>query len=128
MRRGLYGALVIEPRSAPPARVADIVVAVHTLDGTPLVNATDGVEQRAVAPGTPVRLRLINTDSAPLSARRRGTPFRVVAIDGTDLVGPTPLHGNVSRCSRPVAATTSRFTMPATPVKLAVEDTLRASR
>ena len=40
-----------------------------------------------------MRLRLINTDSAPHSFDIGGTPFRVVAIDGTDLVGPTPLTG-----------------------------------
>ena len=122
VRRGLYGAVVIEP-AVPPAGVTDVVVAVHTLEGTPLVNSVDGVEQRAVAPGTPVRLRLINTDSAPQSYDLGGTPFRVVAIDGTDLVGPTPLRNTTL-----VLAAGGRydlaFTMPATPVMLAVEDTL----
>ena len=95
VRRGLYGALVIEPatNAAPVSgRGADIAVAVHTLNGTPLVNSTDGVEKRAVAPGTPVRLRVINTDSTPQRYDIGGTPFKVVAIDGTDLVGPTPLR------------------------------------
>jgi FtsP/CotA-like multicopper oxidase with cupredoxin domain len=123
VRRGLYGALVIESRTAPRAGIGDIAVAVHTLDGTPLVNSTDGVERRAVPPGTPVRLRLINTDNAPIRLDVGGTPFRVVAIDGTDLVGPTPLTGRTM-----VLAAGGRydvaFTMPPTPVKLAVEDTL----
>ena len=73
VRRGLYGALVIEPATDaatrgtgptswwPPTRST----------ATPLVNATDGVERRAVAPGTPVRLRLINTDSTPHTLRHR---------------------------------------------------------
>ena len=126
VRRGLYGALVIEPatNAAPVSgRGADIVVAVHTLNGTPLVNSTDGVEKRAVAPGTPVRLRLINTDSTPQRYDIGGTPFEVVAIDGTDLVGPTPLSGRTL-----VLAAGGRydvaFTMPPTPVKLAVEGTI----
>lgn len=123
VRRGLFGALVIEPADAAAPEVADIVVAVHTLDGTPLVNATDGVARRAVAPGTPVRLRVINTDSAPQRYDIGGTSFRVVAIDGTDLVGPTTL----SRRTLVLAAGGRydvAFTMPQTPVKLAVEDTL----
>jgi FtsP/CotA-like multicopper oxidase with cupredoxin domain len=96
---------------------------VHPLDGTPLVNASDGVERHAVAPGSAVRLRLINTDSAPQRFDVGGTPFRVVAIDGTDLVGPTPLSGRTL-----VLAAGGRydvaFTMPNNPVKLAVEDTV----
>ena len=126
VRRGLYGALVIEPatNAAPVSgRGADIAVAVHTLNGTPLVNSTDGVEKRAVAPGTPVRLRLINTDSTPQRYDIGGTPFEVVAIDGTDLVGPTPLRGRTL-----VLAAGGRydvaFTMPPSPVKLAVEGTI----
>ena len=126
VRRGLYGALVIEPatNAAPVSgRGADIVVAVHTLNGTPLVNSTDGVEKRAVAPGTPVRLRVINTDSTPQRYDIGGTPFKVVAIDGTDLVGPTPLRGRTL-----VLAAGGRydiaFTMPPSPVKLAVEGTV----
>jgi len=126
VRRGLYGALVIEPatNAAPVSgRGADITVAVHTLNGTPLVNSTDGVEKRAVAPGTPVRLRVINTDSTPQRYDIGGTPFKVVAIDGTDLVGPTPLNGRTL-----VLAAGGRydvaFRMPPAPVKLAVEGTI----
>jgi FtsP/CotA-like multicopper oxidase with cupredoxin domain len=124
VRRGLYGALVIEPRNVPgTGAAADIVVAVHTLAGTPLVNANDGVERRAVQPGTSVRLRLINTDNAPQRFDLGGTPFRVVAIDGTDLVGPTPLEGRTLELAAGGRYDVA-FTMPPTPVKLAVEDTI----
>lgn len=123
VRRGLYGALVIEPRTGPPAGIGDIAVVVHTLDGTPLVNATDGVEQRAIPAGTAVRLRLINTDNAPLRFDVGGTPFRVVAIDGTDLVGPTPLRRRTLELAAGGRYDVA-FTMPGTPVKLSVEDTL----
>lgn len=123
VRRGLYGALVIESRSSKRAGAGDIAVAIHTLDGTPLVNATDGVERRAVPPGTAVRLRIINTDNTPIRFGVEGTSFRVVAIDGTDLVRPTPLSGRTM-----VLAAGGRydvsFTMPRTPVKLAVENTV----
>ena len=77
-------------------------------------NTTDGVEKHAVAPGTPVRLRLINTDSTPHRYDIGGTPFKVVAIDGTDLLGPTPLAGRTL-----VLAAGGRydvgFTMPRSP-------------
>ncbi|MCY7304518.1 MAG: multicopper oxidase family protein [Thermoleophilia bacterium] len=123
VRRGLYGPLVIEPPRAPQSGARDIVVAVHTLDGTPLVNDTDGVERHVVAPGAAVRLRVINTDNAPIRFGIGGTPFRVVAIDGTDLVGPTLLREKTM-----VLAAGGRydvsFTMPRTPVKLAVAGTL----
>jgi FtsP/CotA-like multicopper oxidase with cupredoxin domain len=122
VRRGLYGALVVQPKAYPSRPRGDFAVAVHTLEGTPLVNATPGVERHAVAPGTPVRLRLINTDDAPRRLDVGGTPFRVVAIDGTDLNGPTALAGRTL-----VLAAGGRydiaFPMPQTPVRLAVEGT-----
>lgn len=123
VRRGLYGALVIEPAKPPEGRTADIAVVVHTLNGTPLVNSTDGVEKRAVAPGTAVRLRIINTDSTPQRYDIGGTPFRVVAVDGTDLVGPTPLEGTTLELAAGGRYDVA-FRMPPAPVKLAVEDTL----
>lgn len=123
VRRGLYGALVIEPASQPDRVGTDLVVAVHTLDGTPLVNDTPGVERHAVAPGTPVRLRLINTDSTPHRLDLGGTPFRVVAIDGTDLVDPTPVVGRTLELAAGGRYDIA-FPMPRNPVKLAVEDAL----
>ena len=46
-----------------------------------------------MSPGTPVRLRLVNTDSfAAAASRSTGTPFRVLAIDGNDLNGPGALE------------------------------------
>ncbi len=123
VRRGLYGALVIESANAAAPELTDIVAAVHTLDGTPLMNATDGVERHAVRPGAAVRLRLINTDGAPQRLTLGGTPFRVVAIDGTDLVGPGLLTGRTLELAGGGRYDVA-FTMPSTPVKLAVEGTI----
>ena len=120
VQRGLYGALVIEPRA--PHHELDLPVVVHTLDGIPLVNRTDGVERWHVPAGTDVRLRLVNTDNAPRSFDIGGTAFRVLAIDGTDLNGPTPISGRTL-----VLAAGGRydvgFRMPLEPVRLAVGDT-----
>jgi len=122
VRRGLYGALVIEPLTPPAKQGLDLPVVVHTLEGIALVNKTDGVERWQVTPGTEVRMRLVNTDSGPHSFDVGGSPFRVLAIDGTDLHGPTPLSGRTL-----VLAAGGRydigFRMPEQPVRLAVEGT-----
>ncbi|MCM4076155.1 multicopper oxidase family protein [Paractinoplanes hotanensis] len=122
VRRGLYGVLVVRPgpsgtgcdlvapaaslrqgagpqapgdRQPGPSEAAasdraclDVTVPVHTLDGRLLPNPTTV----PAAAGTPVRLRLINTDSTTHRYAVSGAPFRVVAIDGVDLAGPTPLE------------------------------------
>jgi FtsP/CotA-like multicopper oxidase with cupredoxin domain len=81
--------------------------------------ASDTLERKAITPGTPVRLRLINTDSYPVTFSLTGAPFEVAAIDGTDLNAPTELTG-----TRLKLAAGGRyditFTMPATPVRLGV--------
>ncbi len=92
VRRGLFGVLVIEPSRETASSGLDLVVAVHTFDGVPTINGSDELERRKVEPGTPVRLRLVNTDSFGQQVTVTGSPFRVVAIDGTDLNGPTPIE------------------------------------
>jgi FtsP/CotA-like multicopper oxidase with cupredoxin domain len=90
VRRGLFGALVIEP-PATSTDGRDLVIAAHTFDGIPTLNGSDVPLRTAVPPGTRVRLRLVNTDGAAHDFAVSGTPFRVVAIDGTDLDEPSPL-------------------------------------
>jgi FtsP/CotA-like multicopper oxidase with cupredoxin domain len=121
VRRGLFGALVIEPR-ASIANVLDLALVAHTFDGVPTINAADELQTRAVAPGTPVRLRLIDSDSAEQRFTLSGTRFRVVAIDGSNLVGPTPLDDTtlvVGAGGRMDIA----FTMPSSPVRLSIDGT-----
>lgn len=55
------------------------------------------MQRQAVAPGTPVRLRVLNTDNGTLSVTLAGTPFRVAAIDGGEVSGPTDLVDTVIR-------------------------------
>jgi FtsP/CotA-like multicopper oxidase with cupredoxin domain len=121
VRRGLFGALVIEPDHGPRPAL-DLVVAAHTFDGVPTVNADDGIGRQRVAPGTSVRLRLVNTDSSVRSFTLDGTAFRVVAIDGTELSGPTPLQGltlEIAAGGRMDVA----FDMPRRPVLLSLAGT-----
>jgi FtsP/CotA-like multicopper oxidase with cupredoxin domain len=99
VQRGLFGALVIEP-SVQPARVFDRVLIAHTFDGVATLDGRDGPHSISVQPGTPVRLRLVNSDSAVRQFEVSGTPFRVLAIDGHDLNEP----GALDRVSLPLAA------------------------
>src|SRR5215217_9684675 len=101
----------------------EVTVLAHSWESgngrTAAMGASDTLERKAITPGTPVRLRLINTDSYPVTFSLTGAPFEVAAIDGTDLNAPTELTD-----TRLELAAGGRydvtFTMPATPVRLGV--------
>ena len=103
VRRGLYGALIVEPAPTPDARSdvtpagTDLVLPVHTFAGTPVMAGTDGVLARTVPVGAEVRVRLINTDPIPARISVAGADVTVSAVDGSDLAGPTPVGGRVLR-------------------------------
>jgi len=120
VRMGLYGTLVVHPRSAAGESL-DLTLPVHTLEGTVLIGGQDGRTQRTTAPGTAVRLRLVNTDSAPHRFAVTGTPFRVVAVDGRDLNGPGEVRDVALRLPAGGRYDVT-FDMPATSVALVVDD------
>lgn len=117
VRRGLFGVLVIEPRRAVTG--LDLALAVHTFDGVPTINGSDELSRRRVAPGTPVRLRLVNTDSFGQQVTVAGSPFRVEAIDGTELNAPTPLEDRTLALAGGGRIDVS-FPMPSTPVRVSL--------
>jgi FtsP/CotA-like multicopper oxidase with cupredoxin domain len=121
VRRGLFGVLVIEPRDAPSGR-RDLTVVAHTFDGVPTLNRNDSAGRERVAAGTPVRLRLVNTDSAEQRLTVTGTPFRVLAIDGTDLNEPGKLE-NVGLLVPAGGRFDVGFTMPARGVRVGIGGT-----
>ncbi|MFG2044641.1 multicopper oxidase family protein [Dactylosporangium sp. NPDC048998] len=92
VHKGLYGTLVVRPRDGERAGSAaeqlDLTLPVHTFDGTVVIAGGDGRTEQLAPPGTPVRLRLINTDSDPHRIVLAGTPFRIAAVDGRDLNQP----------------------------------------
>ncbi|MEV0492119.1 multicopper oxidase family protein [Streptomyces atratus] len=94
VRKGLYGTLVVTPRDGQPTgegsgrQQLDLTLPVHTFAGTVVVGDQDGRTAHTAAPGTAVRLRLINTDSDPHRLALAGTQFRVAAVDGRDLNHP----------------------------------------
>ncbi|MBY8870811.1 multicopper oxidase family protein [Micromonospora sp. PLK6-60] len=113
VRMGLYGVLVVRPA---PVTGVEVTVPVHTLAGVALPAPTTA----PVAAGVPVRLRLINTDSTTHRYALAGVPFRVAAIDGVDLRGPTPLADTAVLI--PAGGRYDLvFTAPATPVGLFVD-------
>src|SRR5215210_723463 len=63
VRRGLFGAFVIEPPGQPRHRAVDLTLVAHDFSGRPTVGTNDMWRRRIVAPGTPVRLRLVNSNS-----------------------------------------------------------------
>ncbi|HEY8472812.1 MAG TPA: multicopper oxidase family protein [Natronosporangium sp.] len=118
VRRGLYGTLVVLPRDSAPVGL-DLTVPVHTFDGVTVVGDQDQPAEHRVEPGTPVRLRLVNTDSAPRRFALAGTPYRLVAVDGQDLHRP----GELAQVGLRLAAGGRydlAFPMPQTPVLLQV--------
>jgi FtsP/CotA-like multicopper oxidase with cupredoxin domain len=120
VRRGLFGVIVIEPRDR--RRGLDLALAAHTFDGVPTLNGDEDGGRGKVRVGTPVRIRLVNTDSFEQTFTVSGTPFRVLAIDGTDLHGP----GELRNVAIPVAAggrVDLGYTQPANGVRVAIERT-----
>jgi FtsP/CotA-like multicopper oxidase with cupredoxin domain len=127
VHKGLYGTLVVRPRDGQradqhsAAEQLDLTLPVHTFDGTVVIADRDGRTEHPAPPGTPVRLRLINTDSAPHRLVIAGTPFRIAAVDGRDLNQP----GDVSDVGLRLPAGGRydlAFLMPDTSVALVVDD------
>ncbi len=120
--RGLFGMLIVDP--AEPIR-QDHAIALHTF-GDRVTMSLDGsapTDERATAsipPGSPVRLRVVDTDSLPRIVGLSGVPYRIAAVDGQDVPGATELTGR-----RLHLAAGGRydltFTMPSGPVLLSAE-------
>lgn len=119
VRRGLYGALVIKPRRPSSTHTLDLTAVVHTFPSAVVIGSTDGTERQIVRPETPVRLRLVNTDSSAQRLVLTGTPFSVAAIDGTDLNRPSPVNDQSIQLGAG-ARYDLEFTMPVSPVALQV--------
>ncbi|MBN9792239.1 multicopper oxidase family protein [Pseudonocardia sp. TMWB2A] len=91
VQRGLYGVLVVEPRDGPTG--PDVVAAAHVYEGARLLDGRRAVLPVPAAPGTRVRVRMVNTDNGPTSAWVTGAPYRLVAIDGAEVHDPPPVTG-----------------------------------
>jgi FtsP/CotA-like multicopper oxidase with cupredoxin domain len=84
VKGGLFGPIVIAP-AAP----GDAVATIHTYDGKRTINGRTGTARMDMPAGTTARVRVINTDNTVLRVGLVGTPYKVVAVDGRDVHGPT---------------------------------------
>jgi FtsP/CotA-like multicopper oxidase with cupredoxin domain len=84
---GLFGTLVVRPPGDDGG--AEVVAAVHTYSGRRTIQGRTGLTPVAADAGASVRVRLVNTDYGPLRAWVSGGPYRVVAVDGREVHGPT---------------------------------------
>jgi len=92
VRQGLLGALVVHPTSVDP-EVRDQVVVLHRYGSSPTLNGTEGVTTLDADPGDEVRIRVVNTDNGMAPLWVTGAPYRVLAVDGTDLNQPGEVTG-----------------------------------
>lgn len=97
--KGLYGSFIVHPADGERADV-DAVALLHTYGARLVIGSSDEAQVREVAPGSEVRVRLVNTDQITRTLRVSGAPFRVLAIDGADIEAP----GELSRRDLPLPA------------------------
>jgi FtsP/CotA-like multicopper oxidase with cupredoxin domain len=125
VRLGLYGMFVVLPR--PGVAGLDLTLPLHTFGSTFAVGDRDEPTTHSVAPGTAVRLRVVNTDSAPHRLMLDGTPFRVAAVDGTDLNEPAEVRRVAVRLAAGGRADLA-LVMGPEPVTLRIDDHAAAVR
>jgi FtsP/CotA-like multicopper oxidase with cupredoxin domain len=90
VKRGLLGALVVVP--AQRAAQRDVVALVHQYGSVRTVDGQPGDLRVPLPPGETARVRVINSENGPMSAWVAGAACRLVAVDGTDLTGPTAVR------------------------------------
>nr|WP_238354920.1 multicopper oxidase family protein [Kribbella sandramycini] len=83
VKGGLFGPIVIAPKTP-----GEVIATIHTYDGKRTINGRAGVQRVDLPTGTTARVRVINTDNAILRVGL-STPYRVVAVDGREVDGPT---------------------------------------
>jgi FtsP/CotA-like multicopper oxidase with cupredoxin domain len=93
---GLLGALVVSPPE-PEQDVRDQLAVLHVYHGIPTVNGRSGAESVDAPDGQKVRVRVVNTDNGATPVWVSGGPYRVLAVDGYDVHGPTPVSGKAVR-------------------------------
>jgi len=99
VRGGLFGTFIVRP-AADAAAASDgmddeVTAAVHTYDGRRTVNGRTGTTLVPAAPGSSVRVRLVNTDNVVLRVWLGSATYRVLAVDGYDIEGGGDVRGKV---------------------------------
>lgn len=103
VRKGLLGAVVVDPAPGAPqvggpdvadllAAAVDVPAVVHQFGPQRTVQGAVGDTAVNVAPGQAARVRVVNSDDGALPVWVGGAPFRLVAIDGTDVHAPAEVR------------------------------------
>jgi FtsP/CotA-like multicopper oxidase with cupredoxin domain len=95
VQRGLLGALIVTP-PVPEAGVHDELALLHVYDSATTINGRTGDLHVAAAVGETVRVRVVNTDNGATNVWASGA-YRLMAVDGYDLHGPTAVAGRAVR-------------------------------
>ncbi|MEP7288085.1 MAG: multicopper oxidase family protein, partial [Chloroflexota bacterium] len=136
---GLYGALIIEPKSPAVHYDHDYTVFLHewgrgnhTLTGchdkcpeTLTVNDNANNVSFAAQPGETVRVRVVNSGDETHMPVLVGVLFEVIALDGHDLNGPIPLN-NVAVPISTAQRFDLSFVMPSSGAVTLIDDDSRA--
>jgi FtsP/CotA-like multicopper oxidase with cupredoxin domain len=91
VRRGLLGAIVVGARGTDTS--GDVVAVLHQYGADATVNGSTEIEVFPLPVGETVRVRVVNADNALSTVWVTGAAFRVLAVDGADLIAPTSLEG-----------------------------------
>ncbi|HJT94357.1 MAG TPA: multicopper oxidase family protein [Mycobacterium sp.] len=86
---GLLAPLVVLPKKGIE-QDREVLGVAHTYRGTRTLNGKEGVIREPAEPGERVQVRIVNSDNATMPVWT-STDYRVLAIDGDDLNGPTPV-------------------------------------
>ena len=88
---GLFGTLIVLPATGPARGVRDVMAVAHTYSAGRTLNGRVGDLHVPADPGQRVRVRVVNTDNAPMEVWT-GAAYRLVAVDGDAIVGATPVE------------------------------------
>lgn len=92
VRQGLLGPLVVHPAEPEPGAL-DQVAVLHRYAEGPTLNGTEGTTTIDAEPGQRVRVRVVNTDNGRAPLWVTGAPYKVLAVDATDVNEPEPVEG-----------------------------------
>ncbi|GII97289.1 multicopper oxidase family protein [Sinosporangium siamense] len=120
IERGLFGALIVEGDDTEAGFIRNVFT--HQWPGEIAAFGTADVpEGVAVAPDTPVTLRLINSSKEPHRLMLGGTPYKVTALDGNPINRPGDLKPGTDLLLAAGGRYDVSFTMPAGPVTLRLD-------
>jgi FtsP/CotA-like multicopper oxidase with cupredoxin domain len=123
VKKGLIGALIVEPKVKANDVINDIIAMVDSWDSqtgsVTALGSNDTLDRRAIQPNTPVKLHLINTGNWPHLFSLAGVKYKVAAIDGVDLNKPTDIENKKLEIAGGGRYDLT-FIMPDHPVRLAI--------